>query len=345
MLYWRTTIISLVAGSFLLCSSCRSLPHLQDGGELSTVQVVRIVAPSIVRLQTGAASPGSLSQKIAGDGFGTGVIIDSVGHIVTNRHVIVARGSETVSSRIVATTHNGRSFPAKVVGMDWRLDIAVLKIEASDLAPAAFADPVSLEVGQDVIAVGFALDIDGPPTVSRGVISALRRKIINAELVIPDAIQTDAGIHPGNSGGPLANTRGEIIGINTAVASGTPGIGFAISNSILRPAVESLISKGKVERAYLGVSTVDSSVQIELGPLTGKGVPIIMVIDNSPAQKAGLRARDVIVAIAGEAVVTGSDLVAILAKHRPGDRVPIEFYRGEEQHTLRVTFTEQPDVR
>lgn len=344
MLFQRRAPTAIIA-AFLFQMACapadRTGLRLSSGRELSTVEIVRKLAPSVVRLQASIANSGNPAQGFAGNGFGTGVIIDANGHIVTNQHVVV-RGNNNAPDRVFTTLSDRRTFYATVVGTDDRLDLAVLKIVAPGLTPAIFGDPGKLEVGEDVVAIGFAFDLAGPPTVTRGVVSALGRRILESTLVIPDAIQTDAGIHPGNSGGPLANSRGEVIGINTAVASWAPNVGFAISVSIVRPAVDSLIRHGKVQRAYLGISTADSSVPIALGPLTGNGIPVMLVTDDSPAQKAGLRARDVIVSIGGEKVVTGSDLLGILAKHRPGEQVLVEFYRGNERRTVVVTLAEQP---
>ncbi len=337
---------ALIAASVFFYAGCflteTTTQGVRKGRELSTVEIVRMLRPSVVRLQTRAARA-DLDRGLPRSGFGTGVIIDNQGHIVTNYHVVLGLSGESAPESILATLWDRRTYAAAILGFDERLDLAVLKIDASGLTAATFGDSGALEVGEDVVAIGFALNLDGLPTVTRGVVSGLRRRILEPAVVIPDAIQTDAGIHPGNSGGPLMNMRGEVIGINTAVVSGAPNIGFAVSASIVRPAVQSLIEKGKVERAYLGIATADSSIQIALGNLTGKGIPVMLVNAGSPAEKAGLRVRDIIVTVGGEDVSTGSDLLAILAKHRPGDRVVIEFHRGEGRSAVAVTLGQQPD--
>ncbi len=313
-----------------------------SGRSLSTVEIVRKLAPSVVRLQVSVEKSPQTGMAFSGRGFGTGVIFDAEGHIVTNLHVLT-QGSGKMPDRVFTTLPDGRTFYATVVGSDARMDLAVLKAGAGGLTPAEFGDPGTLEVGEDVVAIGFAFDISGPPTVTRGVVSALRRKILQGELVIPDVIQTDASVHPGNSGGPLANSRGEVIGINTAVASWAADVGFAISAAILCPAVESIVHSGVAKRAYLGISTADSTAQFQAGKLTGKGIPVLMVLDGSPAYSAGLEAKDIITSIGGEKLTAGSDLMSILAKHRPGDEVAIEFYRAERRREVAVTLGEQPN--
>ncbi len=312
-----------------------------SGRVLSTVEIVRKLAPSVVRLQANVPKASNLGADFSKNSLGTGVIFDTEGHIVTNLHVIRPEG-KGVPDRIFTTLSDRRTFYATVVGYDERLDLCVLKVLAGSLVPANFGNPAGVEVGEDVVAIGFAFNLDGPPTVTRGVVSALRRRIVKSGIIIPDAIQTDADIHPGNSGGPLANMRGEVIGINTAVAAWTTEVGFAISTATLRPAVESIIRTGSVRRAYVGIVTADSSVAPDLGPHTGKGIPVLMVVEGSPAHRAGLRAKDVIVSVAGEKVTTGSDLMPIIARHEPGEQIAIEFYREGKARKIELTLIDQP---
>lgn len=305
-------------------------------------EVARRVAPSVVRLHTGAAAPGVITRGLPADGFGTGVIVSGGGHIVTCCHVLMPPSRDAAPDRIVATLSDGRSFLARAVGLDRKLDLAVLKIDGSGLVPATFGDPATLKPGDSVVAIGFALDFQGAPTVSAGVVSALGRKILEPSFIIPDAIQTDAAIHPGDSGGPLANRRGEVIGLNTAIVSGTAGIGFAVSASIVQPVVQTLIALGRVEHAYLGVATSDTTMQLAPGPAMERGIPVLTVMEGSPARSAGLLAGDVIVTIDGRELMTGSDLLGILARHRPGDRLAIEFRRGRERRSVVVELGRQP---
>ena len=310
---------------------------------LTAVEIVRRLTPSVVRIQVGGAAPASSAGGISGDGLGTGMIVDSQGHIVTNHHVLFPANGDRTPDRILVTLFDRRTLPGRIVGLDRRTDLAVLKVDASNLTPVTFAAPGDIEVGQEVIAIGFALDFRGPPTVTRGVVSALGRRIVDPTLVLPDAIQTDAGINPGNSGGPLANARAEVVGINSAIASRVPHVGFALSVSIVRPSVELLIRDGRIERAYLGIATIDSTVPVQGGPSPGEGVPISLVRPGSPAEQAGLRSKDILLKVAGEELTSGGDLLAILAKHRPGDRVAIEFTRGNERRSITATLGKHPE--
>jgi serine protease Do len=343
---FRWLSAAVFSAAVIFQAACATAERAQrtpvPGKSLTTVEIVRKLTPSVVKLQASVAKTSGPDSAIFANSFGTGVLFDPDGHIVTSLHVICPGGRE-VPDRVLATLSDRRTFYASVVGTDQRLDLAVLKIDASGLTPAVFGDPLKLEVGDDVVAIGYAFDLAGPPSVTRGVVSALRRRIMQSGLVIPDAIQTDADIHPGNSGGPLANSRGEVIGVNTAVASWSGEVGFAISASVLRPAVESIIRTGVVKRAYIGISTAESSVPFALGPLAGKGIPVLLVLEGSPAHEAGLRPKDIIVSIAGEPVATGGDLLPVLAKHKPGERVAVEFYRGQERRSVLVTLAEQPD--
>jgi S1-C subfamily serine protease len=232
------------------------------------------------------------------------------------------------------------------VGTDEGLDLAVVKIDAGGLQPVVFGNPDELEVGQDVVAVGFALDLKGAPTVTRGVVSALKRRILEGPAPIPEAIQTDAGIHPGNSGGPLVNEFGEVVGLNTAMASGASNIGFAISASIVRPAMESLIRHGKIDRAYLGIITSDTWNGIRPKTEPGdqrEGIFVMQLAEDSPAHRAGIQAGDLIVSLGGEEVSRGADLIAALAKRCPGDEMKVEFYRAGRRSSSQVTLGHVPE--
>jgi len=192
--------------------------------------------------------------------------------------------------------------------------------------------------------IGFALGLEGAPTVTRGVLSAKGRTIEEEQYTIPDAIQTDAGINPGNSGGPLVNADGEIIGINTAIIRGAQNIGFAISVGLVQPIVRELIESGRIERAFLGVGTVDVTAGIadSFNLPVDDGVAITAVGEGTPAAEAGLRENDVIVRVAGERVRNGGELLVVLAGYRAGDTVEVEYYRGNDLRTAEVTLAERP---
>lgn len=318
-------------------------PIRPEGG-LSTVEIVEKLAPSIVRVQTEGATLDIFGRTTPGGGVGTGLIIDTDGHIVTNNHVVTVGSGNRPADRITVTLADQRTASATIVGRDQATDLAVLKIDADHLTPAPFAAPDTLHVGQDVVAIGFALDLKGGPTVTRGVLSAKGRTIDEQPYTINDALQTDAGINPGNSGGPLVNARGEVIGINTAIIQGAQSIGFSISVAVVQPTVRDLIDRGKIDRAYLGVGTVDvtPSIAKNFDLPVSKGIAVTVVGRGTPAEAAGLRQNDVIVKIDGQEVANSGSLLAILAGRRAGDTVPVEFYRGSDLKTVSVKLDARP---
>ena len=222
---YLTCALLAVAALFTLgCDSASPPGPTGPEGALPAVEIVKQLTPSVVHVFTGSVSPGSFNQLSPTTGVGTGIILREDGHILTNNHVIAGADFITV------TLHNGDSYRGRLVGGDTNPDVAILKIEATGLEPAATGSSAELQVGEDVIAIGHALALAGGPTVSKGVISALGRSIDGGlQETFVDLIQTDASINPGNSGGPLVNDRGEVIGVNTAALGGGEGIGFAIN--------------------------------------------------------------------------------------------------------------------
>lgn len=320
------------------------IPAIREEPALTTPEIVAKLAPSIVRVQTESARLDVFGRSVPSTGVGTGVIIDAGGHIVTNNHVVTAGTGDAVADRITVTLNDQRTFRATVIGRDQPTDLAVLKIDAGDLTPAEFADPETLQVGQDVVAIGYALDLSGGPTVTRGVLSAKGRTIDEDPYTINDALQTDAGINPGNSGGALVDANGDVIGINTAIIQGAQQIGFAISIALVKDELPALIESGQVERAYLGVGTVEvtDAVAQNFNLPVDKGLAITAVGRETPAESAGLSANDVIVKIDGTDVANNGDLLAILAKHQAGDTVRVDFYRGNELRSVDVTLANHP---
>jgi S1-C subfamily serine protease len=311
-------------------------------------QIVQSLTPSVVHILTEAASIDALGQATPTEGVGTGIIIDTQGHIVTNNHVVVQPNScDTPASTIVVTLSDDRNFSASIVGRDALTDLAVLQINASGLTPATLGDSSTVPVGDTVVAIGNALDLPGGPTVTRGVVSAQNRLIEETDcgVTIPGAIQTDAAINPGNSGGPLVDTSGQIIGITTAaITGGVDGVGFAISTNTAKPIIQELISSGKVTRAYLGVSVVEitSSLAITNNLPVDHGAGIQQVASGNPADQAGLQAGDIIVKIDGTDINSSGDLLEVLANDKAGDKVPVEFYRGNNLQTVDVTLGTPP---
>lgn len=297
-------------------------------GTLTPVELVKLLRPSVVHIQ-------------AGEAVGTGFIIDTEGHIVTNNHVITG-GTGTVARNITVTLSNGTEQSAEVVGRDAPTDIAVLQIKTEDLDPIELGRSSSLQVGEDVLVMGHALNLPGGPTVTTGVVSAVNRVIEEGDINIPDAIQTDASINRGNSGGPLVDMRGKVVGITTAVIRGdAEGIGLAISIDSAKPIIDELISTGEVNRGVLGIQIAEqrsSFAYFQCGMDTFNGVLIADVQPNSPAAEAGLRPCDLITGINGTNIETTGDIFRALTQHRAGDTVDLEYKRNRRTDTVPVTL-------
>jgi serine protease Do len=307
--------------------------------ELSTVDVVRILKPSVVQIVTESIGMGAFNQPIPSRGVGTGVILDELGHVLTNNHVVA--GGE----RITVILSNGDSFAAELVGGDANTDTAVIRIDADGLQPAKLGRSSELEVGEDVIAIGHALGLPGGPTVSKGVVSALDRSIdSDAQTTIVDLIQTDAAINPGNSGGALVNTRAEVIGINTAIIQGSQGIGFAINIDDAKVVASQLIDKGYVERGFLGITPVnlDAALANRFDLSVATGILVARVIPNFAADAAGLREADVIVELGDDAIANNGELSKFLLKNLPGETVRLVYYRGTTKVITEITLGDRP---
>ncbi|MDM7202770.1 MAG: DegQ family serine endoprotease [Thermodesulfobacteriaceae bacterium] len=267
-------------------------------------------------------------------GAGTGFIVSKDGYIVTNNHVI------DKAQKITVKLLDGRSFQGKVVGSDPLSDVAVVKVEAQNLPTLPLGNSDLIRVGEWVIAIGNPFGLTH--TVTVGVISAKGRSGIGIT-DIEDYIQTDAAINPGNSGGPLLNLKGEVIGMNTAIFSrsgGYMGIGFAIPINIVKAVVEQIKLHGKVERGWLGVIIQDltPSLAKELGIKVNEGVLITEVVPDSPAAKAGLKEKDVILSINGKPTKSASELRSQVLLLKPGTVVEIEILRGDEKKKIKVTI-------
>ena len=308
---------------------------------LPTTQVVKTLTPSVVNITTeigGTASTGALSPS----GVGTGVIIDTEGHILTIDHVLEDARSTTV------TLHDGADYSAEIVGRDPATDLAVIKIDATGLVPATLGKSSDLLVGEDVVAIGYALGFEGAPTVSKGVVSALGRTIdTDRHITMSDLIQTDASVNPGNSGGPLVNDRAEVIGINTAVIRGVQGIGFAINIDDATLVAQQLVDQGFVRRGYMGVlyDTLNSILALRLGlDADAKGVLLRRVVPNTPAADAGLQPGDVIIEMGGQKLRNTAELSKLLMSHQSGDTLDIVVLRNSREVTVTITLGERPDV-
>jgi len=282
-----------------------------------------------------------IPEPMPQEGMGSGVIITKDGYILTNNHVV--EGGEKGS--ITVTLWDGREFKGKLIGRDKLTDLAVIKVDANDLPVARFGNSDELQVGQWVLAVGNPLGLN--LTVTAGIVSALSRNIgiIRDSYGVENFIQTDAAINPGNSGGPLVNLNGEVVGINTAIASRTgyyQGYGFAIPINLARKVAEDIIKYGKVRRGVLGVqiSQLDESTAKGFGLDKPRGILVQDVISGSAAEEAGIKSGDVILECEGKEVNRPGELQEIIARKRPGDKVKLKIYRDGK--TFEVTATLKP---
>jgi len=270
--------------------------------------------------------------------LGSGVIVDSKGLIITNNHVV------TKADEIKVLLSDKREFKAKLIGTDAKTDLAVLRIDTEGLHTIPWADSDKLEVGEFVLAVGTPFGLN--QTVTLGIVSAVGRASMGiAEY--EDFIQTDAAINPGNSGGALVNTRGELVGINTAIFSqsgGNMGIGFAVPSNMARPILDQLVQGGKVVRGWLGVSIQELSPDLatQFGVQEPKGVLVSEVLDDSPAKRAGFERGDVIVEFDGKPVENPTQLRNAVAQTVIGRKATVKVMRDKRLRSLEVTIAEQP---
>jgi putative serine protease PepD len=290
---------------------------------------------SVVEVTVSAAANGSQfggggTQQAQGSGF----VYDDQGHVITNQHVV--DGAQSVK----VTLWNGNSYNATVVGTDPSTDVAVLKVDApaSALQPLALADSSSLVVGDGVVAIGSPFGLE--ETVTTGIVSALHRQITAPNgFAITDAIQTDAAINHGNSGGPLLDMSGRVIGVTSQIESesgGNDGVGFAVSSNTVKRIADALISNGSVDHAYLGVATETST--------SPAGALITTVRAGTPAAAAKLLAKDVVTAVDGETVNSSDKLRELVDAHQPGDSVTLTVSRNGSTQSLKVVLGTRPNA-
>ena len=270
--------------------------------------------------------------------LGTGFVISADGYVVTNNHVVDGADEVLVKMR------DGTEHEARVVGTDPKLDVALLKVKGKGMKAVKIGNSKALRVGDWVVAIGNPFGLS--QTVTAGIVSAKGRVIGSGPY--DDFIQTDAAINPGNSGGPLFNRKGEVVGINTAIYSrsgGNNGIGFAIPINLAKPILDELKEKGHVTRARLGVhiADVDKETAKALGLKSREGALVPQVEAGSAADKAGIRAGDVIVSIDGTRIHKAHDLPIKVARHTPGDKVKVGVIRDGKLHTITVTVEAMPD--
>ena len=312
-----------------------TIPIVSKEESLSTVEVVKLLKPSVVHIASGSVSMDIFNQPVPRTGVGSGLMLDLEGRILTNNHVISSAQLVTV------TLGDGRSYSASLVGADPVTDLAVIQINAAQLVPARLGNSSEIEVGEDVIAVGHALGLKGGPTVSKGVVSAVNRTIaVNSQSSMVDLIQTDASINPGNSGGPLVNMQGEVIGINTAIINDSNGIGFAINIDDAKTIVAQLIEFGVVNRGFIGISPFDvtDSIRDKINLPVAEGVIIAGIVSGYPADLSGLEVEDVIIKLDEVNISNSGDLSKYLINHPPGSEVVVTFYRDGSLDMVELTL-------
>jgi S1-C subfamily serine protease len=323
-----------------------------DSEEQNNISVYRRNIASVVNITSRAVTFDFFYGLVPAEGQGSGFIIDKDGHILTNYHVIAD------ARQVEVTLHNRKKYRATIVGTDRSHDLAVVQIKAPDLQPMTLGDSTHLQVGQKVYAIGNPFGLSG--TLTRGIVSSIRSVQEPDGVAIDEAIQTDAAINPGNSGGPLLNWHGEVIGINTMIASNvgqSAGIGFAIPINTAKAVLNDLVTLGRVRRPALGVRTipVDPDLADQMGLAADYGLLIVQVVPGGAADRAGLHGGneraflgnvpimvggDLIVAIDSEKVQDQQDLAQLMNKHRAGDTVRITVYRGKKKLDVDVTLGE-----
>ena len=352
---WRHSgsqrVSSVTAPTHLEVTEAAS-PETPDEEEQNNIGVYKRALPSVVNITSRAMAFDFFYGAVPQEGQGSGFVIDKEGRILTNFHVIAD------AQEVWATLSNKKKYRATVVGTDRADDLAIIQIKAPELQPATLGDSRHLQVGQTVYAIGNPFGLSG--TLTKGLVSSIRQIREPDGSAIDDAIQTDAAINPGNSGGPLLNRGGEVIGINTMIASSvgqSAGIGFAIPINTAKAVLDDLVTLGRVRRPALGVRTLPVGPELaeQLGLAADYGLLIVQTIQGGAADRAGLRGGserayisnypvmvggDLIVAVDGDRVETQQDLAEIMNKHRAGDTVKMTIYRGKKKMDVNVALGE-----
>jgi len=323
-----------------------------DAEEQNNMDVYQRNMPAVVNITSKAVTFDFFYGLVPQEGQGSGFIIDKDGHILTNYHVIAE------ARQVSVTLHNRKNYRATVVGTDPAHDLAVIQIKAPNLIPAVLGDSRGLKVGQKVYAIGNPFGLSG--TLTRGIVSSIRSVEEPDGRRIDEAIQTDAAINPGNSGGPLLNWHGQVIGINTMIASNvgqSAGIGFAIPINTAKAVLNDLVTLGRVRRPALGVRTIPIGPELanEMGLAADYGLMIVQAVPGGSADRAGLRGGteraylgnipimlggDLIVAVDGERIESQQDLAQVMNNHRAGDMVSVTIYRGKKKMDVSVVLGE-----
>jgi len=312
------------------------------------IEAVKKIAPSVVSITTTSRVLGFWGDVLEQKGGGTGFIVTNDGLIITNKHVV------TGISDLKVITSDGEYYDGEVVAIDPLFDFALLKIDAKGLPVADLGNSDKLEIGQRVIAIGNALG-EYQNTVTVGVISARARAITASDRTggasrLEGLIQTDAPISPGNSGGPLVNIRGQVIGVNTAINIAGNSIAFAIPINSAKVALDSYLKNGRIIRPFLGIRYINitrdfatiNNLDVSSGALitTGGEKGVLAVVPGGPADKAGLEENDIIIEINGEKITENKGIISILSNYAPGDSVEVKYLRKGEEKVVNVVLGE-----
>jgi S1-C subfamily serine protease len=323
-----------------------------DRDEQENISVYKKALPAVVNITSTAVAYDIFYGAVPQRGMGSGFVIDSEGHILTNYHVIES------ARQVEVTTSDKKKYKAQIIGVDPPHDLAEIQIPRKSVPQAEIGDSKNLIVGQKVFAIGNPFGLSG--TMTRGIISSIR-SLRGERGFIDEAIQTDAAINPGNSGGPLLNSRGQVIGINSMILTGgveqSAGIGFAIPINTAKAVLDDLVHLGRARYPSLGVRTLPIGPQLadDLGLAADSGLLVVQVVEGSAADRAGLRAGserayigntpinlggDLIVAVDGEALTDQQELSHVMQKHRAGDTVTVTIYRGKKKVDVKVVLGE-----
>lgn len=347
-------IAGVYAGSqFISSAQSGSNISIKTDSNINTAEAIaEKVSPSVVGISTQSEVTyqsffGQRMQETQ-TGVGTGTIVDESGYILTNSHVV----NDGSVKNIMVSLADGREVEGKVLWSDSSIDLAIVKIEADNLTAAELGDSEDVRVGAYVVAIGNPLGLAFQRSVTQGIISGLNRTIDvtdgNKQSTMDGLIQTDASINSGNSGGPLLNSKGQVIGINTAKAQTGEGLGFAIPINTAKPIVEEIITKGEFSRAYIGITGISVENLPNMFPdvqvATDTGAYVVQIYTDSPAAKAGLKEGDVIVAVNDDKVETITQLISDLYKYRPGDQVTLKVLRGNKTLSIEVTLATDESV-
>ena len=313
--------------------------NLSAARNTPAVRAAKAVGPSVVGITNKAVVRDWFNNPVETEGAGSGVVFRADGYIVTNNHVVSG------AKEIIVSLADGRSLKGKLIGADEVTDLAVVKVEASDLPVATFGDSDGIVVGEPAIAIGNPLGLEFQGSVTSGVISALNRTLDISDKRVK-LLQTDAAINPGNSGGALVNADGQVIGINSAkvAASGVEGMGFSIPSNTVQAIIKELMEKGYVARPYLGVTIFDPGTAARYGYQLNidKGVYVFRLTLGGPADKAGLQRGDIILKMGDKEVNSVSELRRQVGEHKVGDSVKITFDRNGTTHTVDIVLEEMP---